>query len=270
MTTATAITKGDAAIEYVEKWRFSVFPVGPDKRPLMKWEQFQRETPTPDMVRLLWSRWPDANIGIVTGEVSGLVVIDVDVPEGLVSLKQLHLQEQPTRVVKTPRGGFHLYYFYTPLLHTGAGFLPGIDVRAEGGYVVAPPSEVNGKAYAVVRDLPIAELDPVPPQLIARSRPQAEAKREANEREQWVAETLSAGKREGERNQNATRLVGYFHHKGIPTDIIKALMVPFCERCEPPMDELELQGVIDSVRRYQGASCSLQDAFQPEEHLWNV
>ena len=97
-----------------------------------------------------WSMEPSANIGIATGQESNLIVIDVDGDPGMQSMRQVvpQLPKEHTRVIKTPNG-YHLYYLYNPSFHTGAGFMTGLDVRSDGGYVVAPPSLVNDTQYYV-------------------------------------------------------------------------------------------------------------------------
>jgi hypothetical protein len=98
-----------------------------------------------------WRKWPDANIGIATGAVSGIMVIDVDGEKGLATLLALVAQYAalpPTAVVKTARG-WHLYF----LMPAGCQRIPcssgdGLDVRADCGYVVAPPSRhASGHIY---------------------------------------------------------------------------------------------------------------------------
>jgi hypothetical protein len=96
-------------------------------------------------IRRWWRRGPYSNIGIATGATSGLVVLDVDGATGLDNwdeLEQRHGSTASSFLVTTPRGGIHLY-----LAHPGrrvpnsAGKLaPNIDVRGDGGYVVAHPS----------------------------------------------------------------------------------------------------------------------------------
>lgn len=97
-----------------------------------------------------WGRAP-CNIGIVTGRASGLVVLDVDVKHGAKGLESLaRLQREygalNTRRIQTPTGGLHFYFAYPPnteIIKNKVGFLPGLDIRADGGYVVAPPSIVK-------------------------------------------------------------------------------------------------------------------------------
>ncbi len=100
-----------------------------------------------------WTRWPDANIGIRTGQISGVVVIDVDADKGGLE-SWAELQDINGRVetltCHTGGGGLHLY-FAAPrdeLRSTGSAIATGIDTRAEGGYVLAPPSlHMSGQRY---------------------------------------------------------------------------------------------------------------------------
>ena len=111
-------------------------------------------------IRRWWSRWPDAGVGIATGAGSGLAVLDVDVKAGgRVSLVGLRSgRTLPfTLLAHTGGGGFHLYYRQPDGLRVPNtvgrlpnvdGPLPGIDLRGDGGYVVAPPSvHASGRPY---------------------------------------------------------------------------------------------------------------------------
>ena len=107
-----------------------------------------------------WRRWPDANIGIRTGAESGLVVVDVDVQHGgagtLKALERERGQLPRTAEVLTGGGGRHLLFRHPGRdVRNSAGQLgPGLDVRGDGGYVVAPPSvHENGRQYRWVRNL---------------------------------------------------------------------------------------------------------------------
>jgi len=104
-------------------------------------------------------------IGIVTGEISGILVVDCDTPDGRESVEHLlpELLEIPT--AHTPRGGYH-YYFHYPencKLTVGAKIMPSVDFRGEGGYIIAAPS-MNGncKEYEWIDGLSLAEITPPP------------------------------------------------------------------------------------------------------------
>jgi len=109
----------------------------------------------PAAVRLLWTRWPTANVGVATGSASGLVVLDVDPrnggEEGLHELEARIGALPATPVVLTGGSGTHHYFGHPGSAVSNrrnlAGF-PGVDLKADGGYVVAPPSNhLSGYAY---------------------------------------------------------------------------------------------------------------------------
>lgn len=134
-----------AALRYARR-DWPVFPCVPgDKRPLTSRGHLDATT-DPSRITSWWNRWPNANIGVPTGERSGLLVLDVDGDEGrqtLETLEQEHGRLPATLRVSTPNGGEHIYFQYPPgtEVRNSAGKLgPGIDVRGEGGYVLAPPS----------------------------------------------------------------------------------------------------------------------------------
>ena len=101
-----------------------------------------------DHIRELWEKYPDANIGVATGEASGLTVIDLDGQEAQLALDAAGLTIPATYMVKT-RKGYHLYLQYDQDVRQTARILDMVDIRNDGGYVVAPPSTVDGFAYLV-------------------------------------------------------------------------------------------------------------------------
>ena len=123
------------------------------------------------LIREWWRRSPRANVGIATGAASGLVVVDVDLPRGgresLRALAEAGYELAPTLRSYTGGGGLHLFYAQAPgvgvtnavgRLPGVAPPLPGIDLRGDGGYVVAPPSiHASGVRYRWDRR-PIAAL----------------------------------------------------------------------------------------------------------------
>jgi putative DNA primase/helicase len=107
-----------------------------------------------DTITRWWTLWPAANIGIATGAKSGIFVVDIDPRnDGFNSLDELRARigELPsTLTVTTGSGGLH-FYFKLPLqveMQSKVAVLPGIDIRGEGGMVVAPPSlHKSGNRY---------------------------------------------------------------------------------------------------------------------------
>jgi hypothetical protein len=143
----------------------------PGKHPcLADWPRAASTTPAE--VRGWWQRWPQANVGLVTG--ARFDVLDVDGPAGVEALRAILSQrdprEHPGPVVRTGGGGWHLLYAPTGLGNR-VGLLPGVDWRGHGGLVVAPPSRhASGRTYRWVRPLS-DELPAVPDRLRARLAP---------------------------------------------------------------------------------------------------
>jgi hypothetical protein len=93
-----------------------------------------------------WAQHPDANVGVATGHV--VDVIDVDGPAGWRSWLDGADWPPVLGVVSTPRpGGVHRYVRVTGR-GNGQGIAPGVDFRGRGGYVVAPPSVIDGRRYS--------------------------------------------------------------------------------------------------------------------------
>lgn len=158
----------DYALHYAEVKGWAVFPCNwikpdgncscgnpecssPGKHPLTR-KGVKEATKDADQIRHWWSIWPDANIAIATGEPSGLLVLDIDTKpnaNGYASLAKIEEEIGCCRSsvrVNTPSGGQH-HYFLLPEgeIKNSAGRIgAGLDVRATGGYVIAPPS--NHKA----------------------------------------------------------------------------------------------------------------------------
>ena len=132
----------EAAKEYIKNG-WNVIPVF-DKIPAENWKDYQSRIVNAATIDLWWDKYPNANVGIVTGKISDITVIDVDGEKGNASLKTIKLPI--TKMVKTPNG-WHLYFKYNSSYPQGVNILPGIDIRSSGGFVVAPPSQINDVFY---------------------------------------------------------------------------------------------------------------------------
>lgn len=104
-------------------------------------------------IRKWWTRWPTANIGVVTGEASGMFVLDVDPRNGgdltLARLEREHGTLPPTLVARTGGGGRHILFAHPGMkVSAGVKLGPGLDIKGEGGYIVAAPSvHASGAKY---------------------------------------------------------------------------------------------------------------------------
>jgi len=159
------------ALMYRNKYNFSVIPMRLDKKPFIEWEKYQKVLPTENEIQFWWRKWPKANIGIVTGKASNLAVIDVDTEEGKEEISKYISDSYESPVCRTPAGGQHFYFRYPENvnLRNNCRAVPGCDLRAEGGYVLAPPSKgENGKRYQwhSLLDISKIEIPPLPPAYI--------------------------------------------------------------------------------------------------------
>lgn len=139
-----------SALEY-QKMGLSVIPILPkQKKAAVEWRTYQQRCATKEEIVEWWHEHPDYNIGIVTGKVSGTTVVDLDKykPNFNPDLETQFFDSIVTPTVETPNGGNHLWMNYIEGLTIGSNVLPAIDIRGDGGYIVAPPSvNGNGKPY---------------------------------------------------------------------------------------------------------------------------
>jgi len=149
------------AHDYIQKG-WSVFPLAPRQKIPACAGGFLASSLDVDVVDKLWANRIDCNIGIATGERSGLFVLDIDGPAGEESLKAL--QEKygslpATRISYTGKGRHILFQMpHTPIRNSAGKLGKGLDIRANGGYIVAPPSiHPNGSIYQWSGDDPVSD-----------------------------------------------------------------------------------------------------------------
>lgn len=195
-----------------------------------------------DDVDYYWDKWPTANIGIVAGP-SGLAIVDVDSLEAANRWKTLHPDLAQTYTVKTGRG-YHLYYSdptgaEAPCV--GRDSDAGIDLRAGGSYVVAPPStHYSGSAYELLRDVAIR---PLPLQVQAYFAARRKTRSEPVE----DGATITSG---GRDNYLAS-IAGTMRSVGMTrSELEAALLRVNTDRVEPPLDERDVRRIAKSVASY--------------------
>jgi len=205
-------------------------------------------------VKEWWDLDPGANVGIATGIVSDLLVLDVDVDKNgfksLVALEQDHGELPPTITANTGGGGKH-YYFKSPdrKLKNKVGFRPGLDIRTDGGYVVAPPSShVSGKSYAWENSPADQEPADAPDWLIKVITSKEKKARKAQKSKNGTGDTQVP---EGGRNDYLTSMAGLLRRGGLSeAEIIPALLEVNHTRCDPPLSDDEVEEIACSICGY--------------------
>ncbi|MDH3226873.1 MAG: bifunctional DNA primase/polymerase [Thermoleophilia bacterium] len=138
------------------------------KHPRVRWQAFSENAPRLDQVRSWWRRWPDANVAVITGAVSGLAVIDVDPRSGgdraCARLEERWGSLPPTPETLTGGGGRHLWFDTGDASLPSAIVSPGLELKAAGAAVVAPPSlHASGRRYEWIPERSPWEMELAPP-----------------------------------------------------------------------------------------------------------
>ena len=235
-------------LEYALKYHnmgWNVVPVRSDKKPLIKWKDFQQRQSTTEEINEWFTLWRDANIAVLTGSISKIVVVDIDSPKGLENLLvKVNKKDLETLRSQTGRGGTHLFYRTSKQLPNAVGILPGVDFRAEGGYVVVPPSiHANGKTYKWINKVKILEL----PDKIARLL--STSGKTGITEESWEMNI-----EKGERNNELTRRAGKLIRSRLPKpEVLKILIGWNSEHCKPPLPERDIKIIVNSIFEREGA-----------------
>ena len=262
-----------AATDYLKRgWsvvpmRVEVVGEKREKRPLIEWQQYQAQPPTEAEVQAWAERWPDMGIAIVTGAVSGLVVLDEDVAGGgdasLAQLTAQHGALPATPIVHTAGGGRHFYFRHpgSPVPNA-VGFQPGLDLRGDGGLVVAPPTVLpDGRGWVEDSNFPLSFLSPAPlPEwLLEMVRPKAGRPGRIPQDE---LARLFGGVGAGERHAAMVKLMGHFITRRVSRAVLQRIMEDWNSRCDPPLPHRELSGQFEDMWSRWG-----QETATPEEDI---
>ena len=244
-----------AALKYASQYGWAVFPIRPeDKRPLTP-HGCKDAKKDPGAIRAWWKRWPNANVGVATGSASNLVVIDEDYDpdkgiDGIMSMREwakVHGELPDTAMVITGRGGSHLYFHYTGKdIKNRAGIIEGVDVRGEGGYVVAPPSlHQNGSNYEWEQDpddVSVADLDGTVKEFLSIGATGVAGN------DFHVPTTIPSG----ERNSTLFKIACSMQAQGYPDAVILASLESMNKTaCVEPLDDEELHNIAESALHYK-------------------
>jgi hypothetical protein len=211
---------------------------------IFKWQRCA--TVNPATIERLWEQWPDANIGIACGWRSQLLVLDVDTKNGkrgdstLAELCDKHSWKIETFTVRTGSGGRHFYFHQVPAITIASGvdvLGEGLDIRADGGYVVAPPSlHKSGLSYEIKTP---GTLQPIPDSILAllNTRPS-------------IRDDGPIYK--GQRHKSLFTLACSMRGKGAnEAQILKSLLCANHQRCVPPKLAANVETLAhDVVTRY--------------------
>lgn len=258
---------------------WSVIPIRPGTKQTfpISWKKYQETRPTHEQMET-WARaWPKAGLAVVTGAISGVIVIDIDrIPEdaptaqerALAMLSRSLIERLPQTATTRTSKGRHLYFKHPGTwvpTKVGRSFLPGLDVRGDGGYALLPPSlHPSGWVYAWetppedgIAEMPAELLHAVvdTPKYIQEQlgitdrRDHSENALESTPYGTW--KTALAGVGEGGRNESAAKVIGKLL-QSTDTELWELqweAVKQWNERNNPPMAEKELRTTFDSIAK---------------------
>ena len=235
------------------------------KRPAIAgWDRFSYELPKVPEVMQWWKEYPEAQVGVVCGMASGIVVVDIDGSVGIQTFTDIGGDSKMLGcpITQTGGGGFHLFFEYPDpdvcgyeVKNSVGKIGKGIDVRSTGGFVVAPPStHVSGGKYCWVAkpwwidnaaQPNSITIDAIPnwlvDSMVSSDRPNRDAIASGGEAIPM-----------GQRNSTLASYAGAMRRVGMSDGAaLAALRYESESRCEEPMGDGELHSIIRSISRYQ-------------------
>lgn len=234
-----------AALRYAREEGWSVFPLKPGgKVPLPGTSGHRDATTDLKIIKRWWKEVPDANVGIACSWEMGPLIIDIDGLEGINSLARLDL---PLTLEATSGREHrkHLYFSHaSERLRRTIKVLPGVDILADGGYVIGVPSyrEDTGMAYRWLNDVEPIELTSDLITLLFAS------KKQSQNGSSNYAQPLPEIIQEGERDTLLTSLAGSMRRRGASQEaILAALREENERRCRPPMPDAQVKKIARSI-----------------------
>jgi hypothetical protein len=228
------------ALNYA-KSGFSVIPVGQDKKPLIEWKKFQSEKASEEKIKKWFAKFPSANVGIITGKISGIVVVDIEAGGDIKNLPA-------TVISKTGGGGWHFFYKHPGKnIKNAVRIRDKIDIRGDGGYVVAPPStHKSGRRYEWSVSPETSDFAELPLWVLEKCS-EDEQKKKTNWQELSNSKIL-----EGSRNMTAAQIAGKLLYH-LPVDLWELSGWTILKEWnlthnKPPLDDQELKQTWESIK----------------------
>lgn len=228
----------------------------PGKHPRVSWRQYSERLPTEREVHQWFdSEFYGSNIGIVTGKVSGIAVVDVD--RSMAAYKALRLPE--TLEAITGGGGRHYFYSLAEPMGSRIGMVEGIDLKADGGFVVAPPSiHKSGRSYMWRMR---REMAPLTKKMLPKGG-------SSMNDDGWYDDLL-AGVPEGDRSTTAARLAGRYCTLGLTRLETYLLLAGWNQANHPPLRDYELKATVKAVYR-KHATSTKEPTAQSVESMYQL
>ena len=239
-----------AALEY-QKMGYSVIPVHFEtKNPYFAWKGFQGKCATPDQIKKWWTTWPRASVAVITGKISGIVVVDVEAGGDISYLPD-------TVRSRTGGGGWHYFFRFDendPVKNAGR-IRDLTDIRGEGGYIImAPSNHKSGGVYEWIKKPGDIELAKFPSKFFQEAKKEKSGSKKTKKKTDWV-EFIEKENHEGCRNDKAAKYAGKLLNDLSENQWEKEGWTELLrwnnEKNHPPLEVDELRGVWDSIAKIE-------------------
>ena len=236
--------------EYLKN-EYSLIPINGEKKPYIYWKSYQYKKANIEDIFGWYNEFCDVNIGIVTGNISKLAVIDVDDLNLLPELKEYLPELKETTRVRTRRG-YHYYFSLNGeyVKSTNNLFGKRLELKSNGTYVVAPPSII--KTHRYVYEIPLSEMLPLPKLLIKKEKEPASCVEDRKhktfkipkylgQKVDCLRQILSRDLEEGERNNSLFILYNLLIQNKNTEEYSKNLVIKKNRSLSKPLTEAELK-----------------------------
>lgn len=231
------------------------------KKPVVPWKKYQTTRPNDVELRTWEKKYPKCNVAVICGAISGMIVLDIDSEEGYRWIKENGHAIPPTPRVESSPGKGHFYFQHPGFpVKNMIRKLPGIDIKGDGGYVVAPPSiHPSGSKYCWVPGYSPADvgLAPCPPWLLdlikpSEGTPDLTTKGPVHYTSLLDPEHVVTN---GMRNKTLASVAGLMRSHGEEvSEILETLMGINKRRCKPSLPWREVAEIARSVSKYPPGS----------------
>ena len=242
-------------LDWARMQGWKLFPVVPNKKIPCEPDPFGTATNDPKKILDWFAQYPGCGFGIPTGAANRITIVDIDIKNGVNGLEnfsKIGITIPKTGIVKTPSGGFHLYF------HTGDLQIPcsvgmvaqGVDIRGYGGFVVGAGTRHRNGSYNWIMDslAPIHRMAEMPQRLIelcmsVKSSTQYDPGTIRSEVRYHLMDPIP----EGQRNTTMASRIGYMLKYREPDRVYKAATYINQHCCVPPLPEAELWKTFQSI-----------------------
>lgn len=231
-----------AALTYLD-YGLSIIPVNTKKQPIIPYKEYYERKATKEEVQAWFEKYQNLQLGLLTGAISGISVIDIDIRNGG---SNEQYKDIITPTVQTGSGGWHYYFKYEKGIGSKPNVFPGIDIKSDKGFVVIPPSRSVKGRYEWIRSIFDTPLVPLPGHIL---------KIYDEETYQNVLSVFNPqivqGANEGNRNNSAAQYIGHLltRHPEEEWETVVWETIRDWNRLHntPPLEETELRKTFNSI-----------------------